>query len=297
METTYLVFAGVFGLLVGSFLNVVIYRLPLDMEWVRSRSACRSCRRLIRWYDNIPVVSWLLLGGRCRNCKERIAFRYPLVELITGGLFALGFITVGAIARDTELTGGGLTSGWWAFGFVYVATFLSALVASTFIDFDHTILPDEITKTGMWLAPFATLVFPWIVLRHFDLDRFGWTGVHARLEGLIGSLIGMLVGAGIVWGVAVVGKLIFRKEAMGFGDVKFMGMIGAVLGPFPVVLVFALGCLFGSFFGIAMFLVTRNRYLAFGPYLALGAVIMLLWGEQTVWIVTDWWPRFVRGLT
>lgn len=292
METTYLVFAGVLGLLVGSFLNVVIYRLPLDMEWVRSRSACRSCRRLIRWYDNIPVLSWLALRGRCRNCKEPIAFRYPLVELLTGGLFALGFVLSGEIAGEA-----GLTVAWRAAGFVIIAVFLSALVASTFIDFDHTILPDEITKTGMWLAPFATLTFPWIVLRHFDLGRFGWGGVHDRLEGLIGSLVGMLVGAGIVWGVAVVGKMIFRKEAMGFGDVKFMGMIGAVLGPFPVVLVFALGCLFGSFFGIAMFLVTRNRYLAFGPYLALGAVIMLLWGEQTVWIVTDWWPRFIRGLT
>jgi len=133
------------------------------------------------------------------------------------------------------------------------------------------------------------------LLRHFDASRLGLSIANPNGEALVGSLSGLAAGAGLVWAVAVAGKFAFKKEAMGFGDVKFMGMIGGFLGPLPVVMVFFIGCFFGSFVGVALYVVTRNRYMPFGPYLALGAAIMLLFGEEAFWVATDWWPRLVRG--
>jgi leader peptidase (prepilin peptidase)/N-methyltransferase len=290
MDAFFIGCAVVFGLIIGSFLNVVVYRLPRDisMTWVRSQ--CPACRRRIAWYDNVPLLSFVLLRARCRHCGARIAWRYPLVESLTGGLFGLAMVHALALP-------GPVGSGWELLGFLLMAAFLAALVAATFIDLEHTILPDEITKSGMWAAPVASLVFPWIVLDHFPPDTLGLAGITPHAAGLIGSLAGLVAGAGTVWLVAVVGRWIFRKEAMGFGDVKFMGMIGGFLGPVPVVMTFFVGCLVGSVVGVTIFAITRNRYLAFGPYLALGAAVMLLWGHDAIWVVKEWWPQLVLRLT
>jgi len=281
--------AAVFGLIVGSFLNVVIYRLPRDLDMVWARSQCPSCGKMIVWFDNVPLLSYLWLLGKCRRCSNRIGWRYPLVEGLTGGLFGL------AMAHALEMPGP-QSFAWMVAGFVLMAAFLAALTAATFIDLEHRILPDEITKTGMWAAPVASLVFPWTVLAHFPAERLGFADMSPHVVGLLGSLAGMLLGAGSIWGIAILGKWVFRKEAMGFGDVKFMGLIGGFLGPIPVVMVFFLACVFGSLVGITSFLITRSRYMAFGPYLALGAAIMLLEGKFAVWVAIEWWPRFVTGL-
>ena len=289
MDVFFLASAAVFGLIIGSFLNVVVHRLPRDEDWVFTRSRCPSCGKGIAWYDNLPVVSFVILLGRCRHCNSRISLRYPLIEILTACLFVL------ALERVTTLAGvdGNL---WAVVGFLIAATFLAGLVAAAFIDLDHKILPDEITKTGMWLAPVVSLVFPWFIALHFDLKDLGMDSTNPHATGLVGSLLGMVVGAGIVWGVAILGKLAFRKDAMGFGDVKFMGMIGGILGPLPVIMVFFAGCIFGSVVGITLFVITRNRYMAFGPYLALGAAIMLFWSVEAIWLATEWWPRFLTDL-
>jgi leader peptidase (prepilin peptidase)/N-methyltransferase len=281
--------AVAFGLLIGSFLNVVIYRLPREMDWVWVRSQCPACKKRIAWFDNFPLFSFVVLRGRCRHCRAAISWRYPLVEALTGVLLGL------AMAHTLDLAGPpGVI--WRSVGFAFMAVFLAGLVAATFIDFDHRILPDEITKTGMWVTPVTSLVFPWIVVSHFDVQDLGFSGVTDHAGGLIGSVLGLLVGAVLVWLVAVLGKWVFRKDAMGFGDVKFMGMIGGFLGPIPVLMTFFLGCLFGSVVGITIFLITRNRYMAFGPYLALGAIVMLFWGDRAIEIAIHDWPRFLSGL-
>jgi len=286
MDAFFTICAVVFGLIIGSFLNVVIYRLPRGEEMIWTRSRCPACGRMIAWYDNIPVVSFLFLLGRCRHCKSRISVRYPLVEILTGCLFGL------AISHALAMPGvNGIA--WHLVGFLLMAIFLAALVAATFIDLDHRILPDEITKTGMWVTPVTSLLFPWIISPHFGLESLGITVSSPNAAGFIGSLAGLVVGAGMIWAVAILGKMVFRKDAMGFGDVKFMGMIGGFLGPLPVILVFFAGCLFGSVVGVTIYAITRNRYMAFGPYLALGAAIMLFWTEEALWVVTEWWPRFL----
>ena len=280
--------AAAFGLIVGSFLNVVIHRLPRGMDMVWGRSRCPACGKRIAWYDNIPVLSFLRLRGRCRACGGRISWRYPLVEVLSGVLFGLAMAQALALPDPPGLA-------WRLAGFLFMAAFLAALVAATFIDLAHTILPDEITKPGMWMAPVASLIFPWVVLEHFSLEDVGLSGASPHAGGLIGSLLGLVAGAGLIWVVAVAGKWIFRKDAMGFGDVKFMGMIGSFLGPGPVVMVLFIGCVFGSVVGLTIFSITRNRYLAFGPYLSRGAAIMLLWGHAAVTRVPPCGPRFVLG--
>ena len=289
MDAFFLACAAVFGLIIGSFLNVVVHRLPREEDLIWSRSRCPSCRKGIAWYDNLPVVSFVVLLGRCRHCKGRISLRYPLLEGLTAGLFFL------ALVRVSTLPGVEGTV-WILVGFLIAAAFLAGLVAAAFIDLDHKILPDEITKTGMWLAPVVSLVFPWFIGLHFSVEFLGIDETHSHASGLVGSLVGMVVGAGIVWCVAILGKLAFSKDAMGFGDVKFMGMIGGILGPLPVIMVFFSGCIFGSVVGITIFAITRNRYMAFGPYLALGAAIMLFWSADAFWLATEWWPRFLTGL-
>jgi leader peptidase (prepilin peptidase) / N-methyltransferase len=305
MESFVVGCAVAFGLIVGSFLNVVIHRLPRAMDLVWVRSQCPACGKLIAWYDNIPVVSFLFLLARCRHCRGRISWRYPLVELLTAVLFGLAMHRALTLSQAAGLfeglsdSPGGFSAGvaWTAAGFVFMAAFLGALVASTFIDLDHRILPDEITKSGMWIVPVASLIYPWIVLSHFVPGTLGLHNISPHAGGLIGSLLGMVGGAGMVWMVAVVGKWIFRKDAMGFGDVKFMGMIGGFLGPVPVLMVFFIGCVAGSVVGLTVFALTRNRYMAFGPYLALGGAVMLLFGNEALWVATTWWPEFVLRIT
>lgn len=266
--------AGAFGLVIGSFLNVVIHRLPLGQSVVRPRSCCPRCERSIAWYDNVPVLSYLLLRGRCRHCEVGISLRYPAIELVTGLLFAALALRFGASV---------MLPLWCAFA--------AALVATAAIDFDHQIIPDEISLGGTVLALAA------VPVAHV------WMG-EAFVAALVRSLLGAALGAGMLWIVgfvhARVSVALGREFAhwpepgealptpgmldywiwfpgVGFGDVKLLAMIGAVLGPFGVVQTILAASIAGLVLGVAWAAVTRewNAPFGFGPAIAAGALLVL----------------------
>jgi leader peptidase (prepilin peptidase)/N-methyltransferase len=274
------VFSGVFGLTIGSFLNVCIFRLPRNcMSIVKPRSRCPKCLTWIAWYDNLPVVSWTLLGGKCRHCRNPISIRYTLVELLTGALFL--YAGYRALYLWPHPQDQGMSRVVWVLldpmagaRFLVEAWFVSALIVSTFIDFEFRILPDEITLSGVVIGLAASAAFPF--LHAGDLMQSAIREPH--LASLAASGLGAVMGGGSIYLVGVLGKWVFRKEAMGFGDVKYMAMIGAVLGWRGVLLTFVIACLMGSIIGIGKYLAVRRMgYVPFGPFLSGGALTMLFW--------------------
>jgi leader peptidase (prepilin peptidase)/N-methyltransferase len=250
-----------FGLIIGSFLNVCIYRIPRRLSIIIPSSRCPSCNTPIKPWDNIPIVSYILLGGKCRYCQAQISLRYPLVEFLNAVLYLIIF---------------------WRFGFglhtVIYFIFSSALIVITFIDLDFQIIPDRITLTGIPLGFLAgSFLLP---------DPFA----RSSLLGIKESLIGLVSGFGLFYLVALAGSAIFKKEALGGGDIKMMAMVGALMGWKTVLLTTFLGSLTGSVFGITfMVLKGKNRTtkLAFGPFLALGAIITLFFGQE----ISSWYLR------
>lgn len=196
---------AVFGAMVGSFLNVVIYRVPAEKSIVTPGSHC-GCGRPIAWRDNIPVLSWLLLRGRARCCGRPFSFRYPLVELLTAGLFLACWLTFPPAVA--------------AVGWVFVA----CLVCATFIDLDHMIIPDVFTLGLGVLGVLLSLLVPALHGQQHEFVAIG------SLRSATVSLQGLLVGSGLVLWIALLAEFVFKKEAMGFGDVKFVGAIGAFTG-------------------------------------------------------------------
>jgi leader peptidase (prepilin peptidase)/N-methyltransferase len=275
---TVLAVVFVFGLLWGSFLNVVIHRVPLEESVVNPRSRCPGCKKLIRWHQNIPVLSWLFLRARCANCGMKISARYPLVELVTATLFTL------SAARYPTLLA-------WPFHF----WFLGALVACTFIDIDHWILPDKITLPGILVGLVATMVVP---APNFT-DSFiydyanGFAGAAAAYvaTNLSTWLIGVLVGGGILEVVRVGYEKFAHKEGLGGGDVKFLAMVGAFLGAKGALVALILSSFVGSIVGVVLIALrgkTRGSYIQFGPFLALGALLAFFFGGD-LW---QWYFRF-----
>ncbi|MHC4607636.1 MAG: prepilin peptidase [Planctomycetota bacterium] len=282
--TFWTVTAGVFGLLVGSFLNVCIFRIPRNcMSVTKSRSRCPKCQALIRWFDNLPLVSWIALGAKCRRCGAPIPLRYPAVELMTGLFFA--YAAWRCMTMEPSMS--------WvlqaAFFAVHVFV-LGAMIASTFIDLDFQILPDEITISGVIIGLVVSAGIPeW----H---DRMG-SGLatdligNAHLRGLVSGALGALVGGGVIYVVGVVGKLAFRKEAMGGGDVKYMAFLGAFLGWKAVLFAFLIACLYGSVFGIAKLVAVRRMgYVPFGPFLSMGVATMLFFST----FVFSLWQEYLK---
>ncbi len=234
-----------FGLIIGSFINVCIYRLPRNESVVFPPSSCTKCKNKIRPWDNIPVISFLLLRGKCRFCRTPISSKYPLVELLHGIGFLFIFHEFG-LSFQTP---------------IYLL-FFSSLVAVIFIDLSHQIIPDVITLPGIVIGVLAaSTILP---------------------PGLLNSLIGLLLGGGLFYLVAVLSLAILKKEGMGGGDIKLIAMIGAFLGWQAVLLTIFLAALSGSIVGVSMILMKgRNRadLIPFGPYLALGAMTTLFWGR------------------
>jgi len=259
--------ALLFGLCLGSFLNVCIARMPQDKSVVRPPSHCPSCRTDIAWYDNIPVLSWLLLRGRCRVCANPISRVYPLVELLTGLLIWCVWRDV--IGADTIVSVG------HAVTFVYYSIFVMMLVGLTFIDVRYHIIPDEFS---IYAVPIG-VAGAWAVQQAGGSAHITWQY----------SVVGALVGGGFLATIAGAFWLIRREEGMGMGDIKLLAMIGSFLGAFPALLVvLILSSVIGSVVGIAMIL-GRGRSMRmavpFGPFLALGALAYLLYGEALVhWI-------------
>jgi leader peptidase (prepilin peptidase)/N-methyltransferase len=231
-----------FGLLFGSFLNVCIYRIPRQESIVFPPSHCPACGVQIKPWDNIPVLSFVFLGGKCRSCHAKISWRYPLVELLTASLF-LAFVYSYSFVPLT---------------FVYLV-FVSALIVISFIDLDHRIIPDKISLPGVAVGVAASYVLP-----------IAWYE----------SIIGALVGGGVIMATGYGGSLIFKKEAMGGGDVKLMAMIGAFLGWKMALLTIFFASLVGAIVGIVVKISTGKEYLPFGPFLSLGALFALSFGQQ-----------------
>jgi leader peptidase (prepilin peptidase)/N-methyltransferase len=243
------------GLLVGSFLNVCIYRLPKGESIVRPVSRCPLCAVPIRWYDNIPLLSFLLLRGRCRGCEGRISWRYPVVEALTGSLFLLTMLRFGLGVRSA-----------------FLLIFLCSLVVVTFIDLDHEIIPHIVTLPGIPLGLFGSLI----------------TRDPSPREAAAGAL----VGAGLVYLVAVYAEVAFQKESMGGGDVNLLAMIGAFLGWRLALLSFFLAVVAGACLSLVLIAartLSRKDRIPFGPFLALGAVVAMFVGDGMI----DWyWALF-----
>src|SRR5579864_995221 len=229
-----------FGLVLGSFLNVCIYRMPRQLSVVRPRSACPACGTPIAAYDNIPVLSWILLRGKCRHCKAAISPRYATVELVTGLFFVAAYLQAGATADAAKLC---------------VLSFL--LIGLIFTDAETKLLPDLLTKPGMALGVLFSLFVSMEGPAEFLLRRVdNW-----RLLSLVNSLLGMILGAAFILGIALLYEALRGVEGMGRVDVKLMRLIGAFLGVKLTLLVLVLGSLFGSGFGVALILLVWRKRL------------------------------------
>ncbi|MEK7449206.1 MAG: prepilin peptidase [Planctomycetota bacterium] len=279
-----IIFIFGFGLMVGSFFNVCIYRLPREgLSVVKPRSFCPQCQNLIYWYDNIPVVSFLILRGRCRSCGATISWRYPLVEIMTALLFAGAGYLIFKTTAD-------FTSFRHCLKFIIYIYLLGALIITTFIDFEFRIIPDEISLWGIVVGLVFSIIFPW-----WHPAAEGLTKI-AALNGFIAALGGLGAGGGIIYLVRIIGKFVFKKEAMGLGDVKLMVFLGTFLGWRDIIWVFLLGCIFGSVFGIISWLITKDRYIAFGPFLALGAVAMMFFKEEIYYFIYNTYPNIMKDI-
>ncbi len=205
------------GLVVGSFLNVCIHRIPEGISIVWPASKCAYCNKRIVWYDNIPVLSYLFLRGKCRHCQRKISAQYPIVEFLTGIVFLLLFRSVLMVSSGTTCV------------YVFFIVFCCLLIVGSFVDLRLHIIPNEITYTGLILAPIASI----LCVGLHDLSgslRFFVDSGNQWIASLLASLIGIFVSGGLIFLCGVFGKLVFRKDAMGFGDVKLMGVIGGFLG-------------------------------------------------------------------
>jgi len=265
---------GVFGAIIGSFLNVVIHRLPREESIVLPSSRCPACGAVIAFYDNVPVLSYLMLRGRCRSCKTHISARYPAVEALTAALWVL------VVWRD------GLT---WAVPFDLV--FVTAITALVFIDAEHMLLPNAITYPGIAFSLIARVTLPYLMGRPYfdDLDMLLnglLAGMPLWAASLIGALIGALIGGGSLWLMGWTWEKLRGIEAMGLGDVKMMFMVGAYLGWRLTILNIFLGVLSGSVIGIVLMMRQGKRnmqmLLPFGVFLGIGAIAALLFGSHIV---------------
>ena len=250
------VVAFIFGLCVGSFLNVCIYRLPVSKSIVHPRSMCPVCGNFIRFYDNIPVLSYAWLKGKCRHCRTAIPLRYPMVEVLSA-LFALAIT---------------MKYGPTLEAFIYYA-FIASLLVVTFIDIDHRIIPDVITLPGI----------PIFFAAGFALPGITWKD----------SLIGILAGGGSLLLVAYGYSLIMKKEGMGGGDIKLLAMMGAVIGWKGVLFTIFVASLIGTFAGLLIMVCTRKSMklaVPFGPFLAIGSITHIFLGPQLI----EWYFNLLR---
>jgi leader peptidase (prepilin peptidase) / N-methyltransferase len=253
-ELAVILFAAALGAIVGSFLNVCILRLPAQESIVHPPSKCPKCGSGVRWFDNVPVLSWLILRGKCRSCGNPISIQYPLIELATALIWA-----------------------WMASRYGYeldalrAALFLTILLGIAMTDAREYIIPDEFSIGGLVLGLGLSMIH-------------GWRGV-------IPALIGAAVGFAVLWLIAVIGKRLFRKEAMGGGDIKMMAMVGVFVGWQGVFLTIFLGSVVGTLIFGPLALAGKKKDVPFGIFLAMGAVITFLWGD----LVLDWYRGYLAG--
>ncbi len=251
------IFVLLLGLIIGSFSNVCIYRIPRNESLIRPGSHCPKCNQPIKFYDNIPLVSFIILRGKCRYCKEKISWQYPLVEFLTAVFYLLLFLRYGLQLVT----------------FVYMF-FCSALIIITFIDLKENIIPDVLS------LPFLLLGF----LMSFFLKNLS----------PINSLLGILAGGGVLLLVAILGSFLFKKEAMGGGDIKLAAMVGAFLGWRLTLLSLFLSFFTGAIIGIVILIKNKGESdpIPFGPFIALGTIIALFFGNSII----NWYLSLVIHL-
>ncbi len=253
----------ILGSIVGSFLNVCIYRMPKNESIVSPPSHCPNCQRPIPWFYNIPIVSYVLLKGKCRFCNAKINFRYLIVELVTAIVFLILFSHYGFSIKFLIYTG-----------------LACSLIVATFIDFEHQIIPDEITLGGLVIGVLLSILYPPL---HTPVSSTLWHGIKSSL---IQSVLGIIAGGGAIYLIGVLGTWIFRKDSMGGGDVKLMAMLGSFLGWKFALLIIILGAFSGSIFGIISLMKNKSHIIPFGPYLSFGAFLCLLYGDKMLqWIL------------
>ncbi len=256
------------GACIGSFLNVCIYRIPRDLSVITPRSFCPLCSAPIPWFCNIPIISYVLLGGKCRSCKGRISPRYALVEAITAIAFLLVWLKYSPFQSQRPFGLDQITS--WPLVPIYWLA-VSGLILGTFVDFEHLIIPDRVTWGGIAAGIALSILFPSL---HAE---------NSMAQGALRSIGGSALGFGILWIIGYVGSIIFKKEAMGFGDVKLLGAIGAFLGWRAVLFTLLVSSLVGSVVGVILVFAGKKDMqsrIPYGPYLALGALIWILWGSS-----------------
>ncbi len=259
----------VLGSMIGSFLNVCIVRLPHEKSVVFPGSHCVKCQAPIHWYDNIPIFSYLLLGGKCRKCQAPFSFRYCLVEIITALTF-LGFYL--AYGLDIRL--------------LPYLVMTSGFIVATFVDFEHRIIPDEISVGGMFAGLALSLFIPSLHGIVGGEQGYIWKD-YALSLGL--SAMGVLIGGGSIYAMGMLGDFLFKKESMGGGDIKLLAMIGAFLGWKLSLLTFFVAPFFGAVFGIAEKIRTNDTAIPYGPFLVLGALISLFYGDAIInWVLNGY---------
>src|SRR3989338_6676558 len=246
----------IFGSIIGSFLNVCIYRIPRNESIIFPGSRCPSCKKAIEWYDNIPFLSYIFLRARCRSCGSKISFRYFAVELISAVCFLILFMNFG------------ITQRFWIYSIV---TF--SLIVVTFIDLGFQIIPDRITIGGMLLGVIFSIFLP-------ELHN-----VYTWRHGLMKALSGGLAGAGAIYITGVLGKMAFKKESMGGGDVKLMAMLGVFLGWEKALLIFFLAPFFGVPAGLYLKLKTKTDIIPYGPFLSMASFTVMMWGQDILSIL------------
>ena len=238
-------FAYIFGAVVGSFLNVCIFRIPVKTSIIKPLSQCPHCHHPVRFYDNIPIISFIMLRGKCRDCSGKISWRYPLVELITAALALLLFLQFGLTLK-----------------FLTFFIFTAVLIVITFIDLDHQIIPDVLTLPGI----------PIFFLLAIFMVKVPW------LE----ALIGLLIGGGMLFAIAFVYQLITKREGMGGGDIKLLAMIGGFLGWKSLIFILLFSSFSGAIVGITAMIIKKQdmKYaVPFGPFLSAAAIAYLFWGN------------------
>jgi len=238
----------ILGLIAGSFNNVCIYRIPRDESIIYPASHCPKCRTTILPKDNIPLLSYILLKGRCRNCKSKISIQYPVVEFLTGSIYLIIYLIYGLSIQSL----------------IYIIL-LPALIIIAFIDLNEQIVPDVISLPGIVIGFIISFFVPYILF--------------------INSALGIVVGGGIILVIGLAGSVIFKKEAMGGGDVKLAAMIGAFLGWRYIIISLFFGFFLGALAGIFLILSkikSKEDTVPFGPFIVLGSIISLLWGEKII---------------
>lgn len=280
----HIAYVFLFGLIFGSFFNVCIYRIPLGMSIVKPGSHCFNCNYFLKWYDNIPLLSYLLLRGKCRKCGAIYSVRYFLVELLTGILFTIVFLKY--------------NYSWATLVYIIVT---SLLIIITFTDIDHWIIPDSINLGGFIFGVLVALIIPFLG-NDFYISTFGPIKEKMYFTPLLNCLAGAGAGFLLFYLIGFFGSLAFKKEAMGGGDIKLMTFVGAFVGHINIFLIMMIASLLGVLIAISTFGASKiykllhkkeevsqkpslYHHIPFGPYLAVSTYIILVWGHEIVaWI-------------